>query len=174
MVLKRLDCYHNGGVHYVQHIDWRGKIARRAMPTTISVLNRCLIAAGVAVALLSLLPAPAHARCSKSVVLYSAYWCPYCKQVRDILARNEIKYALLDATSTNVQAMMRKRFGDTAVPRTVIGGVVVEGVDEERIKQLCRQDQDAPTSTDIMLPDFPPSPGNAETRLVARAIRFRG
>jgi hypothetical protein len=33
---------------------------------------------------------------------------------------------------------MLKRFGDTAVPRTVIGGVVVEGVDEARIKQLCR------------------------------------
>ena len=31
--------------------------------------------------------------------------------------------------------------GDIGVPRTVVGGVVVEGVDEEfeeRIKQLCR------------------------------------
>ncbi len=143
------------------------------MPTSISVLNRCLIAAAAAATLLSFLPAAAHARCSKSVVLYSAYWCPYCKQVRDILARNEIKYTLLDATTANVQAVMRKRFGDTAVPRTVIGGVVVEGVDEERIRQLCRQDQDAPMSTDIKLPEFPPSPGNAETRLVAQAMRFR-
>jgi hypothetical protein len=33
---------------------------------------------------------------------------------------------------------MLKRFGDTAVPRTIIGGVLVEGVDESRIKQLCR------------------------------------
>jgi hypothetical protein len=33
---------------------------------------------------------------------------------------------------------MLRRFGDTAVPRTVIGGVVVEGVDEARITQLCR------------------------------------
>jgi glutaredoxin len=174
MVFKLLDCYHNGSVHYLQHIDWRGKIARRAMSVPISVLNRCLIAAATAAMLLSLLPTPAHARCSKSVVLYSAYWCPYCKQVRDILARNEIKYTLLDATSANVQAIMQKRFGDTAVPRTVIGGVVVEGVDEERIKRLCRQDQDAPTSTDIMLPDFPPLPDDAETRLVAQAVPFRG
>jgi hypothetical protein len=33
---------------------------------------------------------------------------------------------------------MVKRFGDTAVPRILIGGVLVEGVDEARIKQLCR------------------------------------
>ena len=144
------------------------------MPKAVSTLNCRLIAAAVATLFLSCAPAPAQAGCSKSVVLYSAYWCPYCKQVRDILTRNAIKYTLLDATSANVQAMMRKRFGDTAVPRTVIGGVVVEGVDEERIKQLCRQDQDAPTSTAIMLPDFPPLPGDAETRLVARAVPFRG
>jgi hypothetical protein len=34
---------------------------------------------------------------------------------------------------------MIRSFGDTAVPRTVIGGVVVEGVDEARIRQLCRK-----------------------------------
>ena len=32
---------------------------------------------------------------------------------------------------------MLRRFGDTGVPRTVIGNVV-EGVDEARIIQLCR------------------------------------
>ena len=53
-------------------------------------------------------------------------------------ARNHIRYSILDATSPRVQAIMLRRFGDTAVPRTVIGGVVVEGVDEARITQLCR------------------------------------
>jgi len=33
---------------------------------------------------------------------------------------------------------MLKRVGDTAVPRTFIGGLLVEGVDEAPIKQLCR------------------------------------
>ena len=84
-------------------------------------------------------PAPvAEAACSKKVVLYNASWCPYCRQVRAILARNGIKYRILDATTPQVQAMMLKRFGDTSVPRTVIGGAVVVGVDEARIKQLCR------------------------------------
>jgi glutaredoxin len=90
------------------------------------------------VVLLSLVSAPAQAGCNKSVTLYNAYWCPYCKQVRAILARNHIRYTILDATTLRVQAAMIRKFGDTGVPRTVIGGVVVEGVDEARIKQLCR------------------------------------
>ena len=102
----------------------------------VSVI-RHLVAAAVATLLL-LAPAPTEAGCSKSVTMYNAYWCPYCKQVRAILARNHIRYIVLDATTAQVQAIMARRFGDTAVPRTVIGGVVVEGVDEARIKQLCR------------------------------------
>jgi hypothetical protein len=49
-----------------------------------------------------------------------------------------IRYRILHATNSRVQVDMVRRFGDTRVPRTVIGGVVVNGVDETRIKQLCR------------------------------------
>ena len=108
------------------------------MPRSVSVVHRHLSAAAVAAVLLSLAPAPADAGCSQSVIMYNADWCPYCRQVRTILARNHIKYRLLDATTARVQADMVRRFGDTGVPRTVIGGVVVAGVDEARIKQLCR------------------------------------
>jgi glutaredoxin len=81
---------------------------------------------------------PAEAGCSKRVILYNASWCPYCRQVRSILARHKIRYTIRDATTAPVQADMVRRFGDTAVPRTLIGGVLVEGVNEARIKQLCR------------------------------------
>ena len=99
---------------------------------------RPLIVAATAAALLCLAAAPTEAGCRNSVVMYNAYWCPYCAQVRSILARNQIKYTILDATTPRVQALMLRRFGDVGVPRTVIGGVVVEGVDEARIGQLCR------------------------------------
>ena len=107
------------------------------MPRSVSVIH-LLVAAAAAITLLSLSPAPVEAGCSKSVTLYNASWCPYCRQVRAILARNHIRYSILDATTPEVQAIMLRRFGDTAVPRTVIGGIVVEGVDEARLKQLCR------------------------------------
>lgn len=97
-----------------------------------------LAAAIAACTLLTLTPAPAEAGCSKRVILYNASWCPYCRQMRAILARNNIKYTIRDATTARVQADMLKRFGDTSVPRTLVGGVLVNGVDEARIKQLCR------------------------------------
>jgi len=104
----------------------------------VKFVSPVLVATALATALLLAAPAQAEAGCSKSVTMYNAWWCPYCRQVRAILARNHIRYSILDATTAQVQAIMVKRFGDTAVPRTVIGGVVVEGVDEPRIKQLCR------------------------------------
>jgi glutaredoxin len=81
---------------------------------------------------------PAEAGCNKSVVLYNASWCPYCREVRAILGRNHIHYIVLDATTAQVRASMIRQFGDTAVPRTLVGGVLVEGVDEGRIKEICR------------------------------------
>lgn len=104
----------------------------------VKIMSSLLAATAMAAGLLCLTAIPAEAGCSRSVTLYNAYWCPYCKQVRDILARNHIRYSIQDATTARVQAVMLRRFGDTGVPRTVIGGVVVEGVDEARIKQLCR------------------------------------
>jgi glutaredoxin len=104
---------------------------------TVKIGSHFLFAAAMAAAL-CWLPADAAAGCSKSVILYNADWCPYCKQVRAILSRNHIRYSIKDATTARVQAEMLRRFGDTAVPRTLVGGVVVEGVDEARIRQLCR------------------------------------
>ena len=101
-------------------------------------MNRSQLIAAATAVLLCLAAAPAGAGCSKTVVMYNAYWCPYCRQVRSILARDKINYTILDVTTPHIQAVMMRQFGDTAVPRTVIGGVLVEGVDEARIKQLCR------------------------------------
>ena len=102
-------------------------------------MMKILSSLALAAALIWHPPAQAEAGgCAKSVVMYNANWCPYCKQVRAILARNHIRYRILDATTARVQADMIRRFGNTAVPMTVVGGVVVAGVDEARIKQLCR------------------------------------
>jgi glutaredoxin len=77
--------------------------------------------AAAAAMFLCLAVAPAEAGCNKSVIMYNASWCPYCAQVRAILARNHIRYSILDATTPRVQAIMLERFGDTSVPRTLIG-----------------------------------------------------
>ena len=111
---------------------------RIRMPRGPSLTLAVLAMPAVALTLLIAASAPAQAGCSKRVVLYDASWCPYCRQVRAILARNKIRYAVRDATKPHVQAEMIKRFGSTMVPRTLVGGVLVNGVNEARIRQLCR------------------------------------
>ena len=138
------------------------------MPRGDSTGRSYLMAAAVGI-LLFCAPAQAVAGCSKSVILYNASWCGYCKQVRAILARNNIKYTILDATTPSVQAMMLRKFGDTAVPRTVIGGDVVEGVDEARIKQLCRSVE--PDGGSVTKREFPRPRHGAERRLAAAAVQ---
>jgi len=101
-------------------------------------MTRFTLIAAVAAWVFCFAALPAEAGCNKSVVLYNASWCPYCQEVRAILARNHIRYIVFDATTAQVRASMIRQFGDTAVPRTLVGGVLVEGVDEDRIKDLCR------------------------------------
>src|SRR4029079_7742133 len=100
-------------------------------------MARGVVAAAVlGLALTQAASTPAQAVCAKPVVLYNAYWCPYCRQVRALLGSYHIRYQLIEVTAEPGQSMALKRFGDTSVPRTVIGGAVVTGYDPEHIKQL--------------------------------------
>jgi len=86
---------------------------------SFSVVCRwCLIGAAAATVLLCLAAVPAEAGCSKSVIMYNASWCPYCAQVRAILARNHIRYRILDATTARVQADMRQHTRDECMRGT--------------------------------------------------------
>lgn len=95
-----------------------------------------LAVAALSLACMQVASTPVQAACAKSVVLYNAYWCPYCKQVRALLGRYNIRYQLVEVTTPQGQSLSVKKFGDTSVPRTVIGGTVVMGYEPERIKQL--------------------------------------
>lgn len=116
---------------------FRNTPSRPARPSTGRVRTSLAAAMLAASLMLVLSGTAAEARCSQSVYLYSASWCPSCRQVRAILDRNNIHYTLLDAMTPRVQADMIARFGDTAIPRTLIGRSVVKGVDEARIRELC-------------------------------------
>jgi glutaredoxin len=105
------------------------------MEKFVSLLRGAHVFAALAVASM-LYVTPVEAACGKSVVLYNAYWCPYCRQVRSLLGRYHIRYQLVEATTDSGQSLMLRKFGDTSVPRTIIRGVVVEGYDPARIKQL--------------------------------------
>lgn len=117
--------------------------------TEIRNVTKLLLRGLLATAALSLIllgpgSEPVQAACAKSVVLFNAYWCPYCREVRSLLGRYRIDYQLVEVTAEPGRSLSLSKFGDISVPRTVIGSVVVEGYDPDRIKQLLCLDDDGP------------------------------
>jgi glutaredoxin len=106
--------------------------AGRRLTTTGSAL------AAIAAALLYFAPVPAEAACGRNgVTLYQTYWCPYCRQVRQLFARHGVRFRIVEISNNpSAQAIMIKKFGSTGVPWTVIDGVAVPGYDAPRLKQL--------------------------------------
>jgi glutaredoxin len=126
----------------------------------LSFLRGAAVVAAFAFAsMLYVASTPAQAACSKSVVLYSAYWCPYCKQVRSLLGRYHIRYQLIEVTTPRGESLSLRQFGDTSVPRTIIGGVVVEGYEPARIKQLLCLTEPARAREDIKARVIPAEAG---------------
>jgi len=115
------------------------------MPERLDRTNLCrsritlaLIAAIAAATLLMPSTGGAEAACSKRLYVYSADWCGTCRRLRSYLDLNRIHYTLLDADNPRVRADMQRRFGNLAVPRTLIGRSVVSGLDTAKIQRLCR------------------------------------
>jgi glutaredoxin len=101
-------------------------------------ITRALIAAIASAVLLMPFAGGAKAACSKRVYVYSAEWCGTCRRLRSYLDLNRIRYTLLDADNPRVRADMQRRFGNLAVPRTLIGRSVVSGLETAKIQTLCR------------------------------------
>jgi glutaredoxin len=91
-----------------------------------------------AVAVTALTPTPASAACgSQDVYVFDAYWCPYCKKVKEMLARYNIRYTSIETTNNSrARAFMAQHFNTTAIPVTVIDDTFVLGFDERRLKQV--------------------------------------
>lgn len=92
-------------------------------------------------AVTAMLPAgPASARCGRSgVTVYSAYWCPYCKQTEQFLASHGVRYRRIETgDGGRVRRDMLRRFGTAAVPLVIVDGRRWVGHDEARLRHaLC-------------------------------------
>ena len=95
-------------------------------------------AAVLAATLLWLTATPIEAACGrKGVVLYQTSWCPYCRHVRNLFAQHHVRYKIVEISNNpTALAYMKKRFGNTAVPQTIIDGMAVAGYNEPRLRQL--------------------------------------
>ena len=70
---------------------------------------------------------------SKSVKVYSATWCPYCRQLKQFLAEKGISASITEvdklpkAEQERAMAEMRRLTGKVSYPTVVIGGRAVAG-----------------------------------------------
>lgn len=70
---------------------------------------------------------------SKSVTVYSATWCPYCRQLKQFLAEKGIPASITEvdklpqAEQERAMAEMRRLTGKVSYPTVVIGGRAVAG-----------------------------------------------
>jgi len=73
---------------------------------------------------------------AKSVIVYTAPWCPWCHKVTDFLKENNVKFEEKDVdTECNAEECMKKS-GQGGIPVTIIDGEVVVGFDIDKLKAL--------------------------------------
>lgn len=72
----------------------------------------------------------------KKVLIYSTPTCPYCKQTKDFLKQNNIKYAEVDVSSDEKKAQeMIEKSGQMGVPVIDIEGQIIVGFDKPALKK---------------------------------------
>ncbi len=70
------------------------------------------------------------------VTVYSTPTCPWCKKVKKFLKANNIDYSEVDASSEAGSKEMFDKSGQMSVPVVDIGGKIIIGFDEEKLKSL--------------------------------------
>ena len=72
----------------------------------------------------------------KKVLIYSTPTCPYCKQTKDFLKQNNIKYTEIDVSSDEKRAQeMIEKSGQMGVPVIDIEGQIIVGFDKSALKK---------------------------------------
>jgi glutaredoxin 3 len=72
----------------------------------------------------------------KKVVIYSTPTCTYCHAAKEFFTEKGVEYTELDvAADLAARSEMVEKSGQMGVPVIDIGGTIVVGFDEERIKE---------------------------------------
>lgn len=84
-------------------------------------------------------PSPALADAGQPAVhLYATDWCGYCKASREFFRANGIRYTEHDIEKSSEALNAHKKLGGKGVPLIVVGDEVVNGYNEDHLRQLLR------------------------------------
>ena len=70
------------------------------------------------------------------VIMYSASWCGYCKNARELLNSKDVAFKEFDIEQSSQANSEMKALGGRGVPVLLIQGEVVKGFNQGRILQL--------------------------------------
>jgi glutaredoxin-like YruB-family protein len=73
---------------------------------------------------------------AKSVVVYTADWCPWCHKVTDFLKENNVKFVAKDVDQDDNAKECMEKSGQGGIPVTLIDGQAVVGFDVAKLKEL--------------------------------------
>ncbi len=73
---------------------------------------------------------------AKSVVVYSAEWCPWCHRVTDFLKQNRVEFTEKNVEEGENARECMEKSGQGGIPVTIIDGVVLVGYDEKKLREL--------------------------------------
>lgn len=68
------------------------------------------------------------------VVLYSAVWCGYCKQTKQLLAKHDVDYCEYDIERSAEGYKQFKSLGGEAVPLLQFNGSIIHGYNKSLIE----------------------------------------
>lgn len=98
---------------------------------------RLILALAVSLTLMSPAYAGPCAQDSGEVTMFSTSWCPYCKQLRQFFAENNIDFTECDIDeSDSCSSRLLRLTGEHTVPVTLACGQQVSGFDEDEFKEL--------------------------------------
>jgi len=71
-----------------------------------------------------------------NVIIYTSPTCPHCQKAKKFLEENNIKFENYDVTSDQEKAEeMKNKSGAMSVPVLDIGGEIIVGFDEGKVKE---------------------------------------
>lgn len=83
-------------------------------------------------------PVPDARACNASeqndVVLYSAVWCGYCKQTKQLLAKHNVNYCEYDIERSATGYEQFRALGGQAVPLLQFNGSIIHGYNKSLIE----------------------------------------
>lgn len=67
---------------------------------------------------------------SAKVVLYSTWWCPWCRLAKRLLGKRGIEFAEIDVDTPAARRWLAQRTGRATVPQLFVRGEAIGGYDE--------------------------------------------